>query len=107
MDEEIEELHSYATLLDEKKQSKQLKNLTILGLLFIIPTFIISYYSLNKFSDVRSYKGIEQMNIALIVILLAITGIFYLKKKWIKIMLSILIIIIILEALFYGPFIKN
>lgn len=47
LDNEIEELHNYATLLDEKAQSRDIRLLTILGSLFLIPSFIAGFYGMN------------------------------------------------------------
>jgi hypothetical protein len=43
LDNEIKELHSYITLIHEQKQSRNIELLTIIGSLFIMPTFIISF----------------------------------------------------------------
>lgn len=51
LDNEIEELHNYASLLDEKAQSRNIGLLTILGSLFLIPSFIVGFYGMNLIPD--------------------------------------------------------
>ena len=46
LDDEIEELHNYISLIDEQKQSRNIELLTIIGALFILPTFIINFFGL-------------------------------------------------------------
>lgn len=43
LDNEIKELHSYNSLIQDQKQSRNIELLTIIGALFIMPTFIISF----------------------------------------------------------------
>jgi len=50
LDDEIEELHKYATLLDDKIQNQLLGLLTIIGSLFLVPTFITGYFGMNLIS---------------------------------------------------------
>lgn len=58
LDNEIEELHNYATLVDEKAQSRDIRLLTILGSLFLIPSFIAGFYGMNLIPDnFREEKG--------------------------------------------------
>lgn len=47
LDEEIGELHNYATLLDDKRQNQNLSLLTKIGALFIAPSLIASYFGMN------------------------------------------------------------
>jgi len=47
LDKEISELHQYATLLEDKKRNKSLSLLTMIGAIFIIPSFIAGLYGMN------------------------------------------------------------
>ena len=46
LDQEIKELHSYVSLMEDQKQSRNIELLTIIGALFILPTFIINFLGL-------------------------------------------------------------
>ncbi|MCX6279675.1 MAG: hypothetical protein NT004_16495 [Bacteroidetes bacterium] len=43
LDHEIQELHNYVTLVEGQKQGRNIELLTIIGALFILPTFIINF----------------------------------------------------------------
>ncbi len=47
LDGEIQELHQYVMMLEEEKRNQRLEDLTILGALFLIPTFITGYLGMN------------------------------------------------------------
>jgi Mg2+ and Co2+ transporter CorA len=49
LDNEIEELHNYAVLLEDKERNKSLFTLSLIGALFIIPAFITGFYGMNIF----------------------------------------------------------
>jgi hypothetical protein len=51
LDQEIEELRHYASLQEEKRHNRQLRLLTALGSLFLIPGFIIGFFGMNLFSN--------------------------------------------------------
>jgi hypothetical protein len=51
LDQEIEELRHYASLQEEKKHNLQLRLLTILGSLFLIPGFIIGFFGMNIYTN--------------------------------------------------------
>jgi len=51
LDTEIKELHSYISLIQDQKQSRNIEILTIIGALFIIPTFIINFIGMIGLAD--------------------------------------------------------
>ncbi len=58
LDQEIEELHSYASMLEDKmkrdreeERNERLELLTKMGFLFLVPSFITGYYGMNVFDD--------------------------------------------------------
>lgn len=58
LDKEINELHEYARLQEERSNSSRLQLLTILGGLFIVPSFIASFFGMNDIgikSGVKNY----------------------------------------------------
>lgn len=61
LDEEIGELHNYATLLDDKRQNQNLSLLTKIGALFIAPSLIASYFGMN----ILQIKGDENIRFSL------------------------------------------
>ncbi len=54
LDEEIAELHNYASLIEDKKNNQLLSLITIIGALLLIPTFIASFYGMNIFDSTLS-----------------------------------------------------
>jgi hypothetical protein len=51
LDREIEELRHYASLREEDRHNRQLRLLTILGSLFLVPGFILGFFGMNLFSE--------------------------------------------------------
>lgn len=51
LDQEISELHQYASMLEDNRRNIRLEWLTIIGAVFLIPTFIAGFYGMNVFSD--------------------------------------------------------
>ena len=47
LNRQIDELHQYAALLEDKKNNRLLYILTLLGGLFVVPAFLISFMGLN------------------------------------------------------------
>ncbi|MGC8866148.1 MAG: CorA family divalent cation transporter [Bacteroidales bacterium] len=50
LDDEISELHQYATILEDAERNESLKQLTILGTIFLIPTLVTSFLGMNLVS---------------------------------------------------------
>ena len=59
MDNEIAELHNYASLMVEEKTTRWLTAITIIGFLFLAPTFITGFFGMNIFPEsfFSAYKG--------------------------------------------------
>lgn len=53
LDNEIGELYNYAASLADKEQSKNLRYLTILGSIFLAPTFIVGFFGMNLFDQIN------------------------------------------------------
>ena len=100
LDNEIGELHNYASLLDEKSQSRNLSLLTILGSLFLIPSFIVGFFGMNFFKYNDSFVNTKIGIIGAIIILSAtiMYGIYHFTKKGKRRIVSALIVIMILLA---------
>ena len=65
LDDEIEELHSYINLVQAQKQGSNIELLTIIGALFVLPTFILSFigmiyipFKATKFSFTSQYYAV-------------------------------------------------
>jgi hypothetical protein len=78
---EIQELHQYADLLEEKRRNDRLDILTYIGALFVVPSFIGTYYSI---ADVKLKE--DWMEIPFL-LLLALSGgtayaLVHSRKQW-------------------------
>lgn len=51
LDNELNELHSYVEMLEDKEESKSINNLTKLGTIFLPASFIASIFGMNIFPD--------------------------------------------------------
>ena len=83
LDNEISELHNYATLLDEKAQSRNLSLLTILGSLFLAPSFIVGFFGMNTLKDGVNKGHYSQLLLTFLILLSAaiLYGVVYFHKK--------------------------
>lgn len=57
LDKEINELHEYATLQEERSNSSRLQLLTILGGLFIVPSFIMGFFGMSNMEMNKEAQG--------------------------------------------------
>lgn len=57
LDCEIEELHQYATLLEERNQNQQLNLVTKVGGMFLIPSLLVGYFGMNLFEFNQKEDG--------------------------------------------------
>jgi len=51
LDNEIEELHNYANLLEQKKQEQRIAKITVLGAIFLPATFLVGLLGINTMPD--------------------------------------------------------
>jgi len=51
LDNEIEELHNYANLLEQKEQDRRITKITILGAIFLPATFLVGLFGINTMPD--------------------------------------------------------
>ena len=85
LNREIDELHQYASLLEDKRKSNQLHILTVLGALFLVPAFLTGFFGMNIFS--RKMEVIDPVKYSFIVggifliPILLLTWLF-LKDRW-------------------------
>ncbi len=126
LNREIDELYQYANLIEDKKNNEQLKLITVLGAVFIIPTFITGFFGMNILQFVHEIQiSSEKVSIfhlthasyiwVSILLFLPFVSILFLKKeifsfwkgkktKWIIIIIVgyILAIILTLITVFYS-----
>ncbi len=93
LDNEIEELHKYATLLDEKAQSRNIALLTILGSLFLAPSFIVGFYGMNVVPEWLHDKPwvLPSVMVAIILLASSLLGVVLLNKRDKKVLVYMLI----------------
>ena len=81
LDREIEELHSFASLMEEQKNNELLDIVALLAGYFLIPTLIAGYYGMNFF-DENDFGDTGQKIIRFIFLFFLIsTPLIYLKYK--------------------------
>lgn len=60
LNREIDELHQYASLLEDKRKSRQLHILTILGALFVVPAFLTGFFGMNIFAGKMEVTSMQK-----------------------------------------------
>lgn len=101
LNREIDELHQYASLCEDRRKNKQLHILTVLGALFIIPAFLTGFFGLSIFTtDLGLTNKPLYLIITISIISIALLSLFWVKarKKW-KIFLLIFILIFVVFML--------
>lgn len=59
---EIQELHQYVSILEEEEQNKKLKILTYIGALFVVPSFIGTYFGIGGCDLKIHWPGISVLS---------------------------------------------
>lgn len=72
LDNEVEELHKFSIVLEKKAQGRSIKLLTLLGSLFLVPSFIAGFYGMNLFPD--EFKENIPLLQAVTILILLIAG---------------------------------
>jgi hypothetical protein len=57
LDQELQELHDYAVLIEEQARNDRLELLTIIGALFLAPSFLTGFFGMNLFGEGLSIKN--------------------------------------------------
>jgi len=100
LEREIEELHRYSQILDENLRNEKLDILTYIAALFVVPSFIGTYFGIADF-DMKSHW----VGISIVVVLSAAFALGFLKSKrricriWWLVALAMLVIF----SLFFYP----
>ncbi len=108
LDQEIEELHSYITLVEDQKQSRNIELLTIIGALFILPTFIISFVGMIIYPPLLAEKQMNLQNPLWLLLPLALGPLIYLfiarrrkSKRSVLVFLYGLVILTLIFSIIY------
>jgi hypothetical protein len=82
LDNEIGELHQYAVLLEDKERNNSLSILSMIGAIFIIPSFIVGFYSMNiiEYDPIRNLWAYPWIAILAGAILSPIMVLFYFRS---------------------------
>lgn len=100
LDREIQELHTYTSLIQDQKQNQNIELLTIIGALFILPSFITGFFGMNIFPQACTINNSYPL---LFLIPLVVGPVIYYfidrkkRKKWVKwlILFSLVVVLII------------
>lgn len=106
LDEEIEELHNYVLLVQEKRQSRNIELITLIGAMFILPSYISGFLGMSIFPSNTS-KMIPYWEILLLLAPLIIGPIVYylfigkknISRKYIGIILFIIFIALLVMGI--------
>lgn len=104
LDTEIKELHRYSSLIEEQKQSRNIELLTIIGALFILPTFILSFMGMIVLPEFQGHTPDHWESFLLLPLLIG-PIIYYLldrkrAKKWIGWLVLFTIGVVLLSLAF-------
>jgi hypothetical protein len=105
LDREIQELHDYVSLKQEQAQNRNIALLTIIGAIFILPSFIASFFGMNIFPQPneinygRIWLFMVPFVISPLVCLLFVSN---KRKRWTIgiILYSLLVVLLILMLVF-------
>lgn len=64
LEHEIEELHGYVSMLDEEQRNDKLDVLTYIGALFVVPSFIGTYFGVNNFQMANEWLNLSLLCVA-------------------------------------------
>jgi Mg2+ and Co2+ transporter CorA len=81
LDSEIEELHKYIEISNNKKETEQMNNLNKLGYIFLPGTFIAGFFGMNTFSGIDNMGGFLFSVIVIICSTLYVTKVHDIKIK--------------------------
>jgi hypothetical protein len=81
LDSEIEELHKYVEISNNKKETEQMNNLNKLGYIFLPGTFIAGFFGMNTFSGLDNMGGFLFSVIVIIYSTLHVTKVHDIKIK--------------------------
>jgi len=99
LNHEIDELYQYANLLEEAKENRTMRNISIGGAILLLPSLIAAIFGMNtlNFENNENIGCISlQLTIALPLLLISVFGIYLFKHKIIKAFLSVVLFYILI-----------
>ena len=72
LEHEIQELHGYVSMLEEEKRNDKLDVLTYIGALFVVPSFLGTYFGVNNFKIAEEWLNLSLLCAASAVLALAV-----------------------------------
>ncbi len=105
LDDEIEELHQYASMLEEKSRSRNLSILTIAATVIVLPSFLVGYFGISFFSpsDKQEFMPMLVLNGTALLMGLLVFVLIKVPHKATRIAVSILLALTVLFTLFGLP----
>ncbi|MCX6578820.1 MAG: hypothetical protein NT166_01390 [Candidatus Aminicenantes bacterium] len=107
LDQEIEELHHYASLQEEKRKNNLLKILSIFGSIFLVPAFISGFFGMNVFSNELGVGVPGRLLTIVGVMLIACIISWFLITKHNKIKKVFSVILVVIEVFIIGMLISG
>ena len=96
LEREIENLHSYVSILEEDQRNEKLDLLTYIGAFFVVPSFLVTYVAL--------FKQVHRIEIALLSIGSAALAFLIIRSKGrSRIVYAVLFALIVIYVLFSYP----
>jgi CorA-like Mg2+ transporter protein len=81
LDAEIQQLHAYTNLLDDQRTSNALDTLAVMGSIFLVPSFLISYYGANVLPELDDKTIIVPLMVVCAVSAIFSYGIFWTRMN--------------------------
>ncbi|WP_320031467.1 CorA family divalent cation transporter [Haliscomenobacter sp.] len=72
LEHEIQELHGYVSMLEEEQRNDKLDVLTYIGALFVVPSFIGTYFGVNNFKIAEHWLGLSLLSLTSAILALAV-----------------------------------
>ena len=85
LDNEIQELHNYATLIEDKTINDKMNRITVIGILLAFPSFITGFFGMNIFNDIFTDFSPEKIFSSPVI------------SKWFGLFILLPILLIVLE----------
>lgn len=95
---EIQELHGYVSMLEEEQRNDKLDVLTYIGALFVVPSFIGTYFGVNNFKIAEHWLGLSLLTMTSAMLALAVVRS---NRKMRVIWLIILAILMVYTLIIY------
>lgn len=99
LEHEIQELHGYVSMLEEEARNDKLDVLTYIGALFVVPSFIGTYFGVNGFEMKDHWWSLSLLCIASAILALAVVR----SNRKIRVLWLVLLAVLMILVLFIYP----